>query len=87
MRRASTERCSSSINDFFKPIKQRYIESGLLSPFVMGTETDALVYQVPGGMLSNLLAQLKAQNSLDRLEEVLGGDPQACARIWDIRRS
>ena len=59
------------INDFFKPLKQQYIDSGLLAPFVMGTETDALVYQVPGGMLSNLLAQLKAQNSLDRLDEVL----------------
>ncbi len=59
------------INDFFKPVKQKYISSGLMDSFVMGTETDALVYQVPGGMLSNLLAQLKAQNSLDRLEEVL----------------
>jgi oxaloacetate decarboxylase alpha subunit len=34
-------------------------------------ETDALVYQVPGGMLSNLIAQLKSQNALDRLDEVL----------------
>lgn len=60
-----------TINDFFKPYKQKYIESGLMDSFVMGTETDALVYQVPGGMLSNMLAQLKAQNSIDRLEEVL----------------
>ena len=37
-----------------------------MDPFVMGVETDALVYQVPGGMLSNLIAQLKAQNALDR---------------------
>jgi len=65
------EKVLKKINDYFKPIKQKYIESGLMDTFVMGTETDALVYQVPGGMLSNLLAQLKAQNSLDRLEEVL----------------
>ncbi len=63
------------INDFFKPVKQKYIDSGLMDTFVMGTETDALVYQVPGGMLSNLLAQLKAQNSLDRLDEVLAEIP------------
>jgi len=65
------EKVLKEINDFFKPVKQKYIDSGELNPFVMGTETDALVYQVPGGMLSNLLAQLKAQNSLDRLDEVL----------------
>jgi oxaloacetate decarboxylase alpha subunit len=65
------EKTLKKINDFFKPLKQKYIESGLMDTFVMGTETDALVYQVPGGMLSNLLAQLKAQNSMDRLDEVL----------------
>ncbi len=69
------EKVLKKINDFFKPVKQKYIESGLMDSFVMGTETDALVYQVPGGMLSNLLAQLKAQNSLDRLEEVLDEIP------------
>ena len=63
------------INDYFKPIKSKYIASHQLDAFVMGTETDALVYQVPGGMLSNLLAQLKAQNSIDRLEEVLTETP------------
>ncbi len=69
------EKVLKKINDFFKPVKQKHIESGLMEPFVMGTETDALVYQVPGGMLSNLLAQLKAHNSLDRLEEVLAEIP------------
>ena len=59
------------INDFFKPLKAQYIASGLMDPLVTGTETDALVYQVPGGMLSNLIAQLKAQNALNRLDEVL----------------
>lgn len=64
------------INDFFKPIKTECIESGLMSPVVMGTETDALNYQIPGGMLSNLVSQLKAQNSLDRLDEVLLETPK-----------
>lgn len=64
------------INDFFKPIKEKYISSGLLDPVVMGTDTDALNYQIPGGMLSNLIAQLKAQNSVERLEEVLIETPK-----------
>ncbi len=69
------EKVLKKINDYFKPIKSKYIESGQMDPYVMGTETDALVYQVPGGMLSNLIAQLKAQNSIDRLDEVLAEIP------------
>ena len=65
------EKTLKRVNDFFKPLRAKYIESGLLNPLVLGTETDALVYQIPGGMLSNLIAQLKQQNSLDKLEEVL----------------
>lgn len=64
------------INDFFVPVRERALASGLLDPLVMGTNTDALVYQVPGGMLSNLIAQLKAQNALDRLQEVLEETPR-----------
>lgn len=63
------------INDYFKPIKSKYISSGQLDAFVIGTETDALTYQIPGGMLSNLIAQLKAQNAIDKLEEVLAEVP------------
>lgn len=70
------EKALKKINDFFKPVKAKYITSGLMDPFVMGTETDALIYQVPGGMLSNLIAQLKAQNSLDKLDEVLIETPK-----------
>ncbi len=69
------EKILKEINDFFKPIKAKYVASGLMDSFVMGTETDALVYQVPGGMLSNLLSQLKATNSLDRFDEVLAEIP------------
>lgn len=70
------EKVLKEINDFFKPLKSKYISSGLMDAFVMGTETDALVYQVPGGMLSNLIAQLKAQNAIDRLDEVLAETPK-----------
>ena len=64
------------INDHFKPVRARALDSGLLNPIVLGTETDALVYQIPGGMLSNLVAQLTAQNALDRLPEVLEETPR-----------
>lgn len=75
------EKKLKEINDFFRPIKAKYVASGLLDSFVMGTETDALVYQIPGGMLSNLIAQLKAQNALDRLEEVLTETPKVRADL------
>lgn len=64
------------INDFFKPIKNNAVKNGLLNPLVLTTDTDALKYQVPGGMLSNLVAQLKAQGKLDCLEEVLLETPK-----------
>ncbi len=64
------------INDFFKPILAKDIQSGLLNPVVMGTQTDALIYQIPGGMLSNLVAQLTSQNKLDMLDEVLSETPK-----------
>ncbi len=64
------------INDFFKPVRAKALQSGLLNPVVMGTQTDALTYQIPGGMLSNLVAQLTAQNKLDKLDEVLLETPR-----------
>lgn len=63
------------INDFFRPIQEEYVKNGLLDPKVMMTETDALNYQIPGGMLSNLISQLKAQKSIDKLPEVLAETP------------
>ena len=64
------------INDFFKPVRDSFIKSGMLNPIVMGTDPDALTYQVPGGMLSNLVAQLTAQSKLDRFQEVLEEVPR-----------
>lgn len=70
------EKVCKEINDFFKPIRAKALESGLLNPVVMGTQTDALIYQIPGGMLSNLVAQLTAQKKLDKLDEVLLETPR-----------
>ena len=70
------EKVCKEINDFFKPVRAKALESGLLNPVVMGTQTDALIYQIPGGMLSNLVAQLTAQKKLDKLDEVLLETPR-----------
>ncbi len=64
------------VNDFFKPVRDEYLKSGKLDPRVMVTDTDALNYKIPGGMLSNLVAQLKAQNALNKLNEVLIETPK-----------
>jgi len=52
-------------------VKNKYLENGLLNPKVLTCNPDILKYQVPGGMLSNLINQLKQQNALDKLDEVL----------------
>ncbi len=64
------------INDFFKPVKAKFLKEGKLNPVVLSTDTDALNYQVPGGMLSNLVAQLTAQNRMDKFDEVLAETPR-----------
>lgn len=60
-----------AVADYFRPIRNAYIEKGLLDPKMMGTEPDALFYQVPGGMLSNLLSQLKEAHAEGKYEDVL----------------
>ena len=62
--------------DFFKPIRDGYIADGTLMPKSMATDTQCLTYQIPGGMLSNLLSQLKQVNALDRFDEVLVETPK-----------
>jgi len=64
------------ITEHFKPIREKYIASGLLDPKLMGVDINTLVYQVPGGMLSNLISQLKAANAMDRFEDVLKEVPR-----------
>lgn len=69
------------VNDYFKPIRDEYIKDGLLNPKMMATDTDALNYKVPGGMLSNLVSQLKAQNAMDKFEQVLQETPKVRADL------
>ena len=72
---ALNDKVVSEVNEFFKPIRAGYLKDGTLNPRMMATETEALIYQVPGGMLSNLVAQLTAQNALDKLDAVLNEVP------------
>ena len=63
------------IADYFKPTRNEYIKDGTLNPISMGTDTQCLNYQIPGGMLSNLLSQLKSLNALDKFDEALKETP------------
>ena len=64
------------INDHFKNIRAKAIADGVLNPIVMGTDPDALTYQVPGGMLSNLISQLKQAGKEDKYYDVLAEIPR-----------
>ncbi len=62
--------------DYFKPIRAEYLADGTLNPISMATDTQCLNYQIPGGMLSNLLSQLKMMNALDKFDEALLETPK-----------
>ena len=62
--------------DYFKTVRDDFIKDGTLMPKSMATDTQCLTYQVPGGMLSNLLSQLKQMNALDRFDEALVETPK-----------
>ena len=64
------------IANYFKPIRAEMLEKGTLNPISMSTDTQCLNYQIPGGMLSNLLSQLKSLNALDKFEEALLETPR-----------
>ncbi|MCX7923285.1 MAG: oxaloacetate decarboxylase subunit alpha [Clostridia bacterium] len=66
----------SEIADYFRPLQESYVSSGLLDVKLMGVDVNALIYQVPGGMLSNLVSQLKQANAMDKYEEVLKEVPR-----------
>lgn len=61
----------SEIAKYFDTVKDRLTKEGFLNSKVLGTDINALIYQIPGGMLSNLINQLKEQGASDKLEEVL----------------
>ena len=56
--------------------KQKYLDNGTLNPKSLGVNPNILKYQVPGGMLSNLMSQLKAQGAMDKYDEVLKEVPR-----------
>jgi oxaloacetate decarboxylase alpha subunit len=62
--------------DYFKTVRDEFVADGTLMPKSMATDTQCLTYQIPGGMLSNLLSQLKQMNALDRLDEALLETPR-----------
>ena len=66
----------SEVRDFFAPLRQKYLDNGLLDPKMLGVDANTLLYQVPGGMLSNLNSQLKQAGKEDQLEEVLAEVPR-----------
>ena len=66
----------SEIADYFRPYREECLANGLLNPKVLGVNINTLRYQVPGGMLSNLVSQLKEQGKEDKFEEVLEEVPR-----------
>ena len=66
----------AEIADYFRPMREEALASGLMNPKVLGVNINTLRYQVPGGMLSNLISQLKEQGKEDKYEEVLAEVPR-----------
>lgn len=64
------------IADHFKPYREECLANGLLSPKVLGVDINTLLYQVPGGMLSNLVSQLSDMGAEDKFDEVLEEIPR-----------
>ena len=71
--------CLTAMADYFKGVRDEFVKDGTLMPKSMATDTQCLTDQVPGGMLSNLLSQLKQMNALDRFEEALAETPKVRA--------
>lgn len=66
----------AEIADYFRPMRDNALDTGLLNPKVMGVDIKTLLYQVPGGMLSNLVSQLKEQKAEDKYYDVLQEIPR-----------
>ena len=69
------------ITKHFTPLREKYLASGLLNPKALKVDVNALVYQVPGGMLSNLMSQLAQAGKSDKLTEVLEEVPRVRADV------
>ena len=66
----------AEIADYFRPYREECLKSGLMDPKVLGVNIKTLLYQVPGGMLSNLTSQLKEQHAEDKFYDVLEEVPR-----------
>ncbi len=73
--------CTKKIADYFKTVRDNFVADGTLMPKSMATDTQCLTYQIPGGMLSNLLSQLKQMNALDKFDEALLETPKVRADL------
>ncbi len=73
------DECTTKMADYFKGVRDAFVADGTLMPKSMATDTQCLTYQVPGGMLSNLLSQLKQMNALDKFDEALAETPKVRA--------
>ena len=73
------DEATKAMADYFKTIRDEFIADGTLMPKALATDTQCLTYQVPGGMLSNLLSQLKQMNALDKFDEALLETPKVRA--------
>ncbi|MDH6400756.1 oxaloacetate decarboxylase alpha subunit [Enterococcus sp. PF1-24] len=71
----------AEVAEYFNPIRDRFRNEGLLNPKVKDVEPKTLIYQVPGGMLSNLLSQLTEQGLQDKYDEVLAEVPKVRADL------
>ena len=69
------------ITKHFTPLREKYLAEGLLNPKALKVDVNALVYQVPGGMLSNLMSQLAQAGKADKLTEVLEEVPRVRADV------
>ena len=66
----------AEIAEYFRPMREEALESGLMNTKVLGVNIKTLMYQVPGGMLSNLVSQLKEMGQEDKYEQVLEEVPR-----------
>ena len=73
------DEAAKKMADYFKEIRDGFLADGTLMPKSMATDTQCLTYQIPGGMLSNLLSQLKQMNALDKFDEALLETPKVRA--------
>ncbi|MBQ7566977.1 MAG: pyruvate carboxylase subunit B [Oscillospiraceae bacterium] len=69
------EKVINAVDEFFKPIKQKYMDNGTLNPKSLATDAQALVYKVPGGMLSNMIANLTDMKAMDKFDDALAEIP------------